>query len=204
MLTARAEYRLLLREDNADLRLGAIGYQIGLLDTDRYKQLQAKERKIMEGIQIIRKHYVSSDNQELQQVLQRCRETALNGTSSLADLLKRPRVRYEDLQAAGLLPEIAADVAAEIEMTIKYEGYIAKEKAQVERLAKLEKRKLSDTIDYRQVKGLSRESVDHLERVKPCSLGQALRIPGVTPADINVLLVYLEQKRREGANCCAG
>ena len=89
-------------------------------------------------------------------------------------------------------------------MIIKYEGYIAKEKAQVERMAKLENRKLSETINYRQIKGLSRESVDHLERVKPRSLGQALRIPGVTPADINVLLVYLEQKRREGVKECAG
>ncbi|NLW07630.1 MAG: tRNA uridine-5-carboxymethylaminomethyl(34) synthesis enzyme MnmG [Clostridia bacterium] len=204
MLTARAEYRLLLREDNADLRLGAIGYQIGLLDEKRYRQLEAKEKKITEGVQRLRKQYVSSCNYEVQQVLERCGETPLRGTASVANLLKRPRVKYEHLLEAGLLPSYEPDIASEIEMIIKYEGYIAKEKAQVERMAKLENRKLSETINYRQIKGLSRESVDHLERVKPRSLGQALRIPGVTPADINVLLVYLEQKRREGVKECAG
>lgn len=204
MLTARAEHRLLLREDNADLRLGAIGYKIGLLDEQRYRRLQAKEEKIIQGINLARKQYVGKNNQELQEVLKRCQETPLKGTASLADILKRPGVRYADLMEAGLLPQTTAEVASEIEMIIKYEGYIDKEKAQVERLAKLETKKLSEDINYREIRGLSRESIDHLERVKPRSLGQALRIPGVTPADISILLIYLEQKRREGAKDCAG
>ncbi|QGP91929.1 tRNA uridine 5-carboxymethylaminomethyl modification enzyme MnmG [Neomoorella glycerini] len=204
MLTARAEHRLLLREDNADLRLAAIGYEIGLLDGERYKKLQAKEKAIKEGIAMLQKQHVGSNNEAIQEILQRHQETPLKGTASLADLLKRPGLRYQEMAEAGLVPPLTADIAGEIEMILKYEGYIAKEKAQVERMLKLEGRRLPDNLNYREIRGLSRESIDHLERVRPRSLGQALRIPGVTPADISILLVYLEQKRREGVNACAG
>ncbi|KYH33754.1 tRNA uridine-5-carboxymethylaminomethyl(34) synthesis enzyme MnmG [Neomoorella mulderi] len=204
MLTARAEHRLLLREDNADLRLAAIGYEIGLLDEERYKKLQAKEKAIKEGIEMLQKQHVGSNNEAVQEILQRHQETPLKGTASLADLLKRPGLKYQDMVEAGLVPPLTADIAGEIEMILKYEGYIAKEKAQVERMLKLEGRRLPENLNYREIRGLSRESIDHLERVRPRSLGQALRIPGVTPADISILLVYLEQKRREGVNACAG
>ncbi|CEP67731.1 Glucose-inhibited division protein A [Moorella glycerini] len=204
MLTARAEHRLLLREDNADLRLAAIGYEIGLLDGERYKKLEAKEKAIKEGIEMLQKQHVGSNNEAIQEILQRHQETPLKGTASLADLLKRPGLKYQDIVEAGLVPPLTADIAGEIEMILKYEGYIAKEKAQVERMLKLEGRRLPENLNYREIRGLSRESIDHLERVRPRSLGQALRIPGVTPADISILLVYLEQKRREGVNACAG
>ncbi|PRR72921.1 tRNA uridine-5-carboxymethylaminomethyl(34) synthesis enzyme MnmG [Neomoorella humiferrea] len=200
MLTARAEYRLLLREDNADLRLAHLGYDVGLLDAERFKKVQEKKRKIEEGIKQLEKLHVGDNNGMVQEILKDCQETPLKGTASLADLLRRPGIKYKDLVRTGLIEELPAEIAQEIEMILKYEGYIAKEKAQVEKMLKLEGRPLPEGINYRAIKGLSRESVDQLERVRPCSLGQAARIPGVTPADIAVLMVYLEQKRREGIN----
>ncbi|BCV23209.1 tRNA uridine-5-carboxymethylaminomethyl(34) synthesis enzyme MnmG [Moorella sp. Hama-1] len=203
LLTSRAEHRLLLREDNADLRLGGIGYEIGLLDADRFRKLEQKQKAISEGVAALKNSHIGSDNEEVQLILSRRDEAPLKGTASLHDLLKRPGLKYKDLEEAGLVPELPADVANEIEMMIKYAGYIAKEKIQAERLVKLENRNLPADLNYRDIRGLSRESIDHLERVRPRSLGQALRIPGVTPADINVLLFYLEQKRREGFTACA-
>ncbi|MGI9860642.1 tRNA uridine-5-carboxymethylaminomethyl(34) synthesis enzyme MnmG [Moorella naiadis] len=203
LLTSRAEHRLLLREDNADLRLGGIGYEIGLLDAVQFQKLERKEKAIKESIATLRKSHVASDNREVQFLLTQCEEVPLKGTASLYDLLKRPGIRYQDLESTGLVPALPLDVAGEVEMMIKYEGYIAKERIQAERLAKLENRSLPADLNYRDIRGLSRESVDHLERVRPRSLGQALRIPGVTPADINVLLFYLEQKRREGRQAYA-
>ncbi|WP_338833661.1 tRNA uridine 5-carboxymethylaminomethyl modification enzyme MnmG [Moorella humiferrea] len=200
MLTARAEYRLLLREDNADLRLAHLGYDVGLLDAERFKKVQEKKRKIEEGIKQLEKLHVGDNNGMVQEILKDCQETPLKGTASLADLLRRPGIKYKDLVRTGLIEELPAEITQEIEMILKYEGYIAKEKAQVEKMLKLEGRPLPEGINYRAIKGLSRESVDQLERVRPCSLGQAARIPGVTPADIAVLMVYLEQKRREGIN----
>ncbi|WP_338824408.1 tRNA uridine 5-carboxymethylaminomethyl modification enzyme MnmG [Moorella humiferrea] len=200
MLTARAEYRLLLREDNADLRLAHLGYDVGLLDAERFKKVQEKKRRIEEGIKQLEKLHVGDNNGMVQEILKDCQETPLKGTASLADLLRRPGIKYKDLVRTGLIEELPAEIAQEIEMILKYEGYIAKEKAQVEKMLKLEGRPLPEGINYRAIKGLSRESVDQLERVRPCSLGQAARIPGVTPADIAVLMVYLEQKRREGIN----
>ncbi|MBE3572134.1 MAG: tRNA uridine-5-carboxymethylaminomethyl(34) synthesis enzyme MnmG [Moorella humiferrea] len=200
MLTARAEYRLLLREDNADLRLAHLGYDVGLLDAERFKKVQEKKRKIEEGIKQLEKLHVGDNNGMVQEILKDCQETPLKGTASLADLLRRPGIKYKDLVRTGLIEELPAEIAQEIEMILKYEGYIAKEKAQVEKMLKLEGRPLPEGINYRAIKGLSRESIDQLERVRPCSLGQAARIPGVTPADITVLMVYLEQKRREGIN----
>ncbi|MEW8959728.1 MAG: tRNA uridine-5-carboxymethylaminomethyl(34) synthesis enzyme MnmG [Moorella sp. (in: firmicutes)] len=200
MLTARAEYRLLLREDNADLRLAHLGYDVGLLDAERFKKVQEKKRRIEEGIKQLEKLHVGDNNGMVQEILKDCQETPLKGTASLADLLRRPGIKYKDLVRTGLIEELPAEIAQEIEMILKYEGYIAKEKVQVEKMLKLEGRPLPEGINYRAIKGLSRESVDQLERVRPCSLGQAARIPGVTPADITVLMVYLEQKRREGIN----
>ncbi|AKX95379.1 tRNA uridine 5-carboxymethylaminomethyl modification enzyme MnmG [Moorella thermoacetica] len=204
LLTSRAEHRLLLREDNADLRLGRIGYEIGLLDEQRFRKLEAKEKAINDGLVYLGKQHVGGNNPKIQEIIVACGEPPLKGTTSLKDLMRRPRIKYQDLAAAGLVPELPPEIAAEIEMMVKYEGYIAKEKIQVERLAKLEARVLPADLNYSEIRGLSRESIDHLERVKPRSLGQALRIPGVTPADISVLLVYLEQKKREGAKACAG
>ncbi|MBC7325662.1 MAG: FAD-dependent oxidoreductase, partial [Moorella sp. (in: Bacteria)] len=204
LLTARAEYRLLLREDNADLRLGAIGYAIGLLDAGRYRKIQAREKAVREGIEALQKAHIGSNNEAVQQMLQRCGETPLKGSACMADLLKRPGINYQYMKEAGLIADIPDDVAREIELILKYEGYINREKIQVERMLKLEERRLPENLNYRDIRGLSRESREHLERVRPRSLGQALRVPGVTPADISVLMIYLEQKRREGVNACAG
>lgn len=200
MLTARAEYRLLLREDNADLRLAHLGYDVGLLDAERFKKVQEKKREIEEGIKQLEKLHVGDNNGMIQEILKDCQETPLKGTASLADLLRRPGIKYKDLVRTGLIEELPTEIAQEIEMILKYEGYIAKEKAQVEKMLKLEGRPMPEGINYRAIRGLSRESIDQLERVRPSSLGQAARIPGVTPADIAVLMVYLEQKRREGIN----
>ncbi|MDK2821117.1 MAG: tRNA uridine 5-carboxymethylaminomethyl modification enzyme [Clostridia bacterium] len=204
LLTSRAEHRLLLREDNADLRLGFIGHEIGLLSDKCFKKLEQKEKGINKGIEILKNSHVGSQNESIQRILKDCKETPLKNTASLADLLKRPKVRYQHLADYDLVPKFPVDVASEIEMIIKYEGYINKENMQVERLMKLEAKKIPDNINYRSIRGLSNESIDHLERVRPSSVGQALRIPGITSADINILLVYLEQKRREGVVACAG
>jgi len=204
MLTSRAEYRLLLRGENADLRLSPLGYEWGLLTEEQMARVREKERIIQENLARLEKIHVGPDNDKVQGILSRYGEPPLQVSLSLAQLLKRPRIAYRDLMEAGLVSPLPPPIEEEVETIIKYQGYIAKEKAQAQRLEKLEGRLIPPDLDYRSIPGLSREGIDHLERVRPRSLGQALRIPGVTPADISVLMVYLDKRKDRGAKADAG
>ncbi|MGB9662998.1 MAG: tRNA uridine-5-carboxymethylaminomethyl(34) synthesis enzyme MnmG [Moorellaceae bacterium] len=197
LLTSRAEHRLLLREDNADLRLAEKGYKVGLLDEARFEAFCRKREAIARMLEDMRQRYVSPDTEEVMELLLERGESPLKGPVRLSDLLKRPGVSLGDLEKRGLVPPLDPQVREQVEITLKYEGYIAKEQAQVERLARLESRRIPADLDYYQIRGLSREGQDRLSKVRPESIGQALRVPGVTPADVNVLLVYLEQRRRQ-------
>ncbi|MDN5346575.1 MAG: tRNA uridine 5-carboxymethylaminomethyl modification enzyme [Clostridia bacterium] len=199
ILTSRAEYRLILREDNADLRLTEKGYQIGLIDEQRYARFQRKREAISESLDYLRRRHVGPGTGELEAVLEKRGSARLKSNFTLEELLRRPEMDYEDFVVAGLAPSLPADVREQVEVAVKYAGYIAKEEAQVRRLRRMEEKKLPPDLDYRLVKGLSNEGREKLMQVRPVSLGQALRVPGVTPADISLLMIYLEQRRR-----CAG
>lgn len=198
MLTSRAEYRLLLRQDNADLRLTEKGWQAGLVDDERYQAFLAKKQAIAEEIDRLSHTTVSSNLQEIQDILI-SRETApLKQGIPAAELLKRPQITYHDLLQVGLgntsLPRAVQEQA---EIQIKYEGYIKLQMEQVERLEKIENRILADDLDYQAISGLRLEARQKLDKIRPATVGQASRISGVSPADISVLLVYLEQQRRK-------
>lgn len=197
MLTSRAEYRLLLRQDNADLRLTQIGRDIGLVSDERFKRFETKSEMIEQE-----KHYLNSinlgpNNEKLQAILREKESSELRGPMSLLDILRRPEITYSDL--IDVMPEkrdIPFEVSEQVEIQLKYAGYIEKQHAQIVRFEKMEKRKLPDNFDYLTVKGLSTEGRQRLSAVSPLNLGQASRISGVTPADISVLMVFLEQRRR--------
>lgn len=196
MMTSRAEYRLLLRQDNADLRLTEKGRAIGLVDDKRYgiftEKRSALERTVSElGKQNI---YPSAENNAK---LEAMGTAPLRSGSNLLDLLRRKEVTYSKLQQAFDLPELAPQVAEQAEIFAKYEGYITKQRQEVERFMKLENKRLPDDIDYRAIKELSSEAAEKLDKVRPANIGQASRISGVSPADISVLMIALELKRRK-------
>ncbi|MDQ0284922.1 tRNA uridine 5-carboxymethylaminomethyl modification enzyme [Desulfofundulus luciae] len=196
MLTSRAEYRLLLRQDNADLRLTEKGYEVGLVTPERYRVFEKRRRLINEEVDRLRRTMVAVD-ERVQAILEEAGSSPLQQAASLAALLRRPEITYRhikeiDPEAPGL-PE---DVEEEVEIQIKYEGYIKKQQAQVDRFEKLENRRIPDDIDYSVIKGLATEARQKLEQIRPRSIGQASRISGVNPADIAVLLVYLESRHR--------
>lgn len=199
MLTSRAEYRLLLRQDNADLRLTEKGYQIGLVTEERYRKMLAKKKMIEEEMERLASVTVTP-REEVQEALRRLGTAELRQSMPLLDLLRRPEIRYDDLFTImpGLerfsLPE---EVVEQIEIQVKYDGYIKKQLAQVERFQKLEQRQIPPDFDYDAIKGLSTEGRQKLKQIRPTSVGQASRISGVSPADISLLLVALEQRRRE-------
>jgi len=196
MMTSRSEYRLLLRQDNADLRLTSIGYRIGLISEERYKKFEKKKREIEEEIKRLNNTYVPP-SEKVNAFLQSKNSTPLKGGMKLSDLLKRPELDYKSLEAIDEnRPSLSFQVVEQVEITIKYEGYIKRQMQQVEQFKKLENRKLSKDIDYSSIQGLSAEARQKLDKIKPESVGQASRITGVSPADISVLLVYLEQRRR--------
>jgi len=196
MMTSRSEYRLLLRQDNADLRLTPIGYRIGLISEERYKKFEKKKREIEEEIKRLNNTYVPP-SEKVNAFLQSKNSTPLKGGMKLSDLLKRPELDYKSLEAIDEnRPSLSFQVVEQVEITIKYEGYIKRQMQQVEQFKKLENRKLSKDIDYSSIQGLSAEARQKLDKIKPESVGQASRITGVSPADISVLLVYLEQRRR--------
>lgn len=197
MLTSRAEYRLLLRQDNADLRLTDKGYRIGLVTAERYKMFEKKKNLVEEEKNRLERTMVPV-TEEIKKVLKEMNSAALpQQGASLAGLLRRPEVGYEQLLRLPLKqPELPPEVREQVEIQIKYEGYIKKQQAQVDRFKRLEEKKISRDLDYGQVKGLSLEAREKMEQIRPVSIGQAARIAGVTPADISVLLIYLEQKRR--------
>lgn len=197
MMTSRAEYRLTLRQDNADLRLTQKGYDIGLVTEERYKKTIKKKKMIEEELNRL-KSFKVTPNKKTNDFLNKVGSTPLKTTSSLYDLIKRPELDYNMLKELDEeREELPREIRLQVETQIKYEGYIKKQMGQIEQFKKLENKKLDENQDYNEIKGLSNEAKSKLNQIKPDSVGQASRISGVSPADINVLLIYLEQKRRK-------
>lgn len=191
MMTSRAEYRLLLRQDNADFRLTKIGYEAGLIDEDRYKKLLKKEEMIDQEIYRVN-HVNIGTTPKVQEILRSCGSTELNSGTTLAELIRRPELSYEKLALIDEnRPELPDDVKEQVDINIKYEGYIRRQLRQVEQFKKLENKRIPDDIDYNNINSLRIEAKQKLSEIKPLSVGQASRISGVSPADISVLLVYL-------------
>ncbi|MFZ5968714.1 MAG: tRNA uridine-5-carboxymethylaminomethyl(34) synthesis enzyme MnmG [Bacillota bacterium] len=196
MMTSRCEYRLVLRQDNADLRLTEKGYQIGLVKEARYQKFLKKRQQVEEEIARLKNTFVTPA--QANEFLNRVGSAEIKSGISLYDLLRRPEVTYEDMIAIDEgRPEILHDAAKQCEIQIKYEGYIEKQYKQIELFKKLETKNLQADIDYGKIDGLRLEARQKLNAIKPLSVGQASRISGVSPADISVLLIYLEQQRRK-------
>ena len=197
MMTSRAEYRLLLRQDNADLRLTEIGYKIGLISEERYNRFLKKKENIEKEINRL-KETIVKPIEKVNDFLERCGTTKLSTGSKLADILKRTEVTYEELaEIDEERPILSLQEKEEVEIQIKYEGYIKMEEEQVAKFKKMEEKSLPTDIDYKELKGLSLEARQKLNNIKPTSVGQASRISGVSPADINVLLIYLQMKNKK-------
>lgn len=195
MMTSRAEYRLLLRQDNADLRLTPIGYRVGLISEKRYNEFKNKKEMIEEEINRLKKTTIKPTD-EVNQLLRKFNSSSIDTGVKLADLLKRTEITYEILQPIDIEREdLPNEVKEEVEIQIKYEGYIKLQEEQVEKFKKLENKVIPEKIRYDEIKGLRLEARQKLDKVKPISVGQASRISGVSPADISVLLVYLEQMK---------
>lgn len=193
MMTSRAEYRLLLRQDNADLRLSEIGHRVGLVSDEMYEKVCNKKRLIEEEIDRLNKINVGA-NPKMQKFLEAHNSTPLKTGTTLAELIKRPELDYDMLaEFDSERKELPNDVIEQVNINIKYDGYIRRQMKQVEQYKKLENKKISEEIDYDDVKSLRNEARQKLKLCKPISIGQASRISGVTPADISVLLVYIEQ-----------
>lgn len=191
MMTSRAEYRLLLRQDNADMRLTGIGHEIGLIDDERYEKLLEKEKLIEEEVERMKKTTVGA-RAEVQELLAKYESTPLQSGTTLAELLKRPELSYETIKDIDKdRKELPEDVKEQVNIELKYEGYIKRQLRQVERYKKLENKKIPEDIDYDDVYSLRKEAVQKLKELRPASVGQASRISGVSPADISVLLIYL-------------
>ena len=179
MFTSRAEYRLFLRQDNADLRLTRYGYELGLIDDERMEWVESKRKSIEEGLEAISRIRI--------------------GGCSVESLLRRPDVGYRDLRAdsGGKLPDYDDDVVEQIEIETKYAGYLARQRSEIKRYREMENRRIPDGVDYASMKGLKKEAREKLERIRPASVGQAARIAGITPADISVLMVWIKRMSRE-------
>ena len=197
MMTSRAEYRLLLRQDNADLRLTAIGHEIGLISDERYQKLNDKKRQIDEEIKRLQTATIGTTPQ-VQAFLEQHNSTLLKSGMTLEELLKRPEICYNDLKEIDTKqPELPEAVTQQVEISIKYEGYIKRQLQQVEQFKKMENKLIPDTINYDEVHNLRTEAVQKLKAVHPHSVGQASRISGVSPSDISVLMIYMEQMRHK-------
>ena len=195
MMTSRAEYRLLLRQDNADLRLTKIGHEMGLISEERYQKLLKKERQIAEEIARVEKVFVGT-SEKVQELLVEHGSTPLNSGISLAELIKRPELSYEIVAPLDpQRPELMRGVVEQVNIHMKYDGYIQRQMRQVEQFQKLENKKIPEDLNYDDVPSLRTEARQKLTAVRPLSIGQASRISGVSPADISVLLVWLEHKR---------
>ena len=195
MMTSRAEYRLLLRQDNADQRLTKKGYEVGLIDEERYQRLLKKEELIKNEIERV-EHANVGANEKVQTLLKECGSTPLSSGSTIAELIRRPELTYDMLKpidnARPDFPKnLAEEVAEQVNICIKYAGYITRQMRQVEQFKKLERKKIPDDIDYDKVNSLRIEAIQKLKEHRPASIGQASRISGVSPADISVLLIYL-------------
>lgn len=197
MMTSRAEYRLILRQDNADLRLTKYGYRVGLIDEKRMNGVINKEKQIEEEIERVKSVNIGT-NEAVQKLVTQYGSTELTTGVTLAELIKRPELTYDILAPIDPhRPELAWDVREQVNINLKYEGYIDRQLRQVEHFKKLENKIIPDTIDYMQISGLRKEAMQKLDKFKPHSIGQASRISGVSPADISVLLVYMESMRRK-------
>lgn len=196
MMTSRAEYRLTLRQDNADLRLTEKGYEIGLVREERYRKTIEKKKAIENELDRLRNVNITPTNKN-NEILENLGTAAIKSPISLYELIRRPELTYDDLMIIDPeRPELLREIRLQVETQIKYEGYIKKQMIQIEQFKKLENKKLSSDEDYTLIKGLSNEAKQKLNNIKPESVGQASRISGVSPSDINVLLIYLEHKRR--------
>ncbi|MBR2588551.1 MAG: tRNA uridine-5-carboxymethylaminomethyl(34) synthesis enzyme MnmG [Bacilli bacterium] len=195
MMTSRAEYRLLLRQDNTDLRLTDIGYKVGLISEERYKKFCKKRENIQTEIRRLERTTIKP-TREVNEFLKKNNSSELSGGIKLIDLLKRSELTYEKLKEIDFdRPELTDVEAEEVEIQVKYEGYIKLQEAQVDKFKKLEKKKIPEDIVYSNIKGLRLEARQKLDKIKPLSIGQASRISGVSPADINVLHIYIEQEK---------
>lgn len=201
MMTSRSEYRLVLRQDNADSRLTPIGYEAGLVSEERYNRLKEKEKAVETEIKRLQKT-VLPPSASLNAFLEKKGTSAVSTGVHADELLRRPQIKYEDLKYIADMPEVAADIAEQAEIQIKYEGYIKRQNEQINQFKKLENKKLPQNIEYNEISGLRLEARQKLTVSKPVSVGQASRISGVSPADISVLLIYLEtqNKKQEQSN----
>lgn len=196
MMTSRAEYRLLLRQDNADMRLTKIGYKIGLIDDNRYNSLLEKERLIEKELIRVEKTHIGA-NQEVKKCLESHGSTGLKSSATLAELIRRPELTYEMLSDIDPeRPKLPESVTEQVNIRIKYDGYLQRQLKQVEQFKKLEKKKIPEALNYDEVPSLRTEARQKLKEYRPDSIGQASRIAGVSPADVSVLLIYLEKLSR--------
>ena len=197
MMTSRAEYRLLLRQDNADLRLTPKGYEVGLISKERFRKFEEKRKNIEKEVTRLKEKTIKP-TVEVNKVLARNGSSVIDNGIKLSELLKRTELTYSNLKEIDEeRPELTKQEAEEVEIQIKYEGYIRLQDSQVEKFKKLESKRLKEDIDYLNLKGLSLEARQKLDKIRPLSIGQASRISGVSPADISVLLIYLEQEKRK-------
>ena len=197
MMTSRAEYRLLLRQDNADLRLTPKGYEVGIISEERFEKFEEKRRNIEKEVERLKSKTIKP-TEEVNTFLEKYNSSIINNGIKLSELLKRTELKYEELlEIDEDRPKLSKQEAQEVEIQIKYEGYIKLQDSQVEKFKKLESKKLDESINYSELKGLSLEARQKLDKIKPLSIGQASRISGVSPADISVLLIYLEQQKRK-------
>ena len=192
MMTSRAEYRLLLRQDNADLRLRKKGYEVGLIGEEDYQKLLLKEKQIEEEIKRVERTGIGACA-KVQKILEEKNSTLLKSSTTLGELIRRPELSYEDLESVDeKRPPLPQDVREQVNINIKYSGYLKRQKKQVEQFKKMESKRIPENLDYDQVKSLRIEAVQKLKLYRPENIGQASRISGVSPADISVLLVYLQ------------
>ena len=194
MMTSRAEYRLLLRQDNADMRLTKIGYEVGLIDEERYQKLLKKEKMIEKEIERV-EHTNVGTTEAVQALLESYESTPLTSGTTLAELIRRPELSYEKIAPIDKhREELPYDVKEQVDINIKYDGYIKRQMRQVEQFKKLENKRIPENINYDEIQSLRLEAKQKLNQIRPSSIGQASRISGVSPADVSVLLVYLSSK----------
>lgn len=197
ILTSRAEYRLLLRQDNADFRLTSYGRDVGLVDDKRWEKFLHRKNLVEKEKEFLQKNHALPGSETVQSVLKDKGSSTLRKKVQLSELLKRPEIKYQDVESIIGFRDISEDIKKQVEVQIKFEGYIKKQIAQVKQFEKMENKKLPENIDYFQISGIRKEAQQKLNEFKPLSVGQASRISGVSLADINVLLIYLEYERRQ-------